>query len=141
MLLYHVEGIRVLALTSPIKSSRPTRWLNRVDDQVSPKTGVTGLVGFLVQSAQDDHIVGVCSSAVKSQHHRHGRAGVILWRHMHRVAPVHAFQRKGSRVITGPQACVTDGHKHQEQRDKAHLLRPYWLPNDQGNRAAATDTR
>jgi hypothetical protein len=48
---------------------------------------------------------------------------------MHQVAPVHAFPRKGSRVIARPQACVTDGHKHQEQRDNAHLLQPYWLPN------------
>jgi hypothetical protein len=48
---------------------------------------------------------------------------------MHQVAPVHAFQRKGSRVIARPQACVTDGHKHQEQRDNAHLLQPHWLPN------------
>jgi hypothetical protein len=51
---------------------------------------------------------------------------------------VYAFQRKGSRVIARPQACVTDGHKHQEQRDNSHSLKPSWLPNDPDQWLAAS---
>jgi hypothetical protein len=41
---------------------------------------------------------------------------------MHQVTPAHTFYLDGARVIARPQAGITNGHKHQEQRDHAHLL-------------------
>jgi hypothetical protein len=40
-------------------------------------------------------------------------------------------------VIARLQSCVTDSHKHQEQRDTTHLLQPHWLSNDQVEQLAA----
>jgi hypothetical protein len=58
---------------------------------------------------------------------------------MHQVTPTHTFYLDGARVIARPQACITNGHKHQEQRDNAHLLHLHWLPNDCDQRLATID--
>jgi hypothetical protein len=55
---------------------------------------------------------------------------------MHQVTPAHTFHLDGARVIARPQACITNGHQHQEQRDHAHLLHPHWLSNAGDQRLA-----
>jgi hypothetical protein len=88
-----------------------------------------GMIGFFVESAEDNHVVGVCGSAVESQHHRRGRGGVVPRRYMHQVAPAHALHFDGARMITRPQACVANGHERYDQGEKARLREPHGLPN------------